>query len=58
LGKQLSPLNLCAFDVSLPGIPSDVDDNKDIDSLKQPVFNLAANGEDSWSSSDGGSSEQ
>ncbi|KAF8487947.1 hypothetical protein F5888DRAFT_1639589 [Russula emetica] len=39
------------------GIPSDVDDNKDIDSLKQPVFNLAANGEDSWSSSDGGSSE-
>ncbi|KAF8500149.1 hypothetical protein F5888DRAFT_1632954 [Russula emetica] len=39
------------------GIPSDVDDNKDIDSLKQPVFNLAANGEDSWSSSDGSSSE-
>ncbi|KAF8489870.1 hypothetical protein F5888DRAFT_1869462 [Russula emetica] len=39
------------------GIPSDVDDNKDIDSLKQPVFNLAANGEDLWSSSDGSSSE-
>ncbi|KAF8494467.1 hypothetical protein F5888DRAFT_1805643 [Russula emetica] len=32
----------------LESIPSDVDDNKDIDSLKQPVFNLAANGEDSW----------
>jgi hypothetical protein len=57
-GKQLSPLNPCALDFSLPGIPSDVDDNEDIDSLKQPVFNLAANGEDSWSSSDGGSSEQ
>jgi hypothetical protein len=57
-GKQLSPLNPCALDFSLPGIPSDVDDNEDIESLKQPVFDLAANGEDSWSSSDGGSSEQ
>lgn len=57
-GKQLSPLNPCALDFSLPGIPSDVDDNEDFDSLKQPVFNLAANGEDSWSSSDDGSSEQ
>jgi hypothetical protein len=27
-------------------------------SLIQPVFNLVANGEDSWSSSDGGNSEQ
>ena len=57
-GKQLSPLNPCALDFSLPGIPSDVDDNEDIDSLKQPLFDLAANGEDSWSSSDGGNSEQ
>jgi hypothetical protein len=56
-GKQLSPLNPCALDFSLPGIPSDVDDNEDVDSLKQPLFNLAADGEDSWSSSDGGSSE-
>jgi hypothetical protein len=54
----MSTLNPCAFDSSLPGVPSDVDDNEDIDSLKHPVFNLAANGEDSWSSSDGGSSEQ
>jgi hypothetical protein len=58
LGKKLSPLNPCALDFSLPGIPSDVDDNEDTDSLQQPVFNLAADGEDSWSSSDGGSSEQ
>ena len=57
-GKQLSPLNPCALDFSLPGIPSDVDDYEDIDSLEQPVFNLAADGEDSCSSSDGGSSEQ
>lgn len=57
-GKQPSPLKPCALDFSLPDIPSDVDDNEDIDSLKQPVFNLAANGEDSWSSSDGSSSEQ
>ena len=58
-GKQLSPLNPCALDFSLPGIPSDVDDDEDTDSLKQPVFNFAAeNGEDSWSSSDGSSSEQ
>ena len=35
-----------------------MDDNEDIDSLKQPLFNLTANGEDSWSSSDGGNSEQ
>jgi hypothetical protein len=57
-GKQPSPLNPCALDFSLPGIPSDVDDDEDIESLKQPLFNLAANGEDSWSSSDGGNSEQ
>ena len=59
MGKELSPLNPCALDFSLPGIPSDVDDNEDFESLKQPVFNLTgANGEDSWSSSDGNSSEQ
>ena len=55
-GKRLSPLNRCALDFSLP--PSDVDDNEDINSLNQPVFNLAVDGEDSWSSSDGGNSEQ
>jgi len=58
LGKQLSPLNPCALDISLPGIPSDIDDSKEIDSLEKPVFDLAAKGEESWSSSDGGSSEQ
>lgn len=52
----MSPLKRCALDFSLP--PSDVDDNEDIDALKEPLFNLVANGEDSWSSSDGGNSEQ
>jgi len=54
----LSPLNHCALDFPLPGIPSDVDDNEDTNLLEQPLFNVAANGEDSWSSSDGGTSEQ
>lgn len=57
-GKQLSPLNRCALDFPLPGIPSDVDDNEDTSLPKQPVFNFATNGEDSWSSSDSGGSEQ
>lgn len=57
-GKQLSPLNRCALDFPLPGIPSDVDDNEDANLVEQPVFNFAENGEDSWSSSDSGSSEQ
>lgn len=57
-GKQLSPLNRCALDFPLPGIPSDVDDNEDIDSLKHPVFDLTAKGEDSWSSSDGGGNSE
>jgi hypothetical protein len=57
-GKQLSPLNRCALDFPLPGIPSDVDDNEDTSIVDQPLFNIAPNGDDSWSSSDGGSSEQ
>ena len=57
-GKQLSPLNRCALDFPLPGIPSDVDDNEDTNLLEQPVFNFAANDDESWSSSDSGSPEQ
>ena len=57
-GKQFSPLNRCALDFPLPGIPSDVDDNEDSNLLEQPLFDFAANGEDSWSSSDSGSPEQ
>jgi hypothetical protein len=57
-GKQLSPLNRCALDFPLPGIPSDVDDNEDTSIADQPLFNIDPNGDDSWSSSDGGSSEQ
>ncbi|KAI0287106.1 hypothetical protein BC826DRAFT_1046517 [Russula brevipes] len=45
-GKELSPFKRCALDFPLPGIPSD-----------QPIFNFAADGEDS-SSSDGTGSEQ
>jgi hypothetical protein len=54
----LSPLNRCALDFPLPGIPSDVDDNEDTNIVERPLFNIVANGDDSWSSSDDGSSEQ
>ena len=57
-GRHLSPLNRCALDFPLPGIPSDVDDNEDTNLLEQPMFDFAANIEDSWSSSDSGSPEQ
>jgi hypothetical protein len=53
----LSPFERCALDFPLPGIPSDVDDSEDAELLKQPIFNFAADGEDS-SSSDGSGSEQ
>jgi hypothetical protein len=56
-GKQLSPFKRCALDFPLPGIPSDVDDSEDAELLKQPIFNFAADGEDS-SSLDGSGSEQ
>ncbi|KAH9958013.1 hypothetical protein BC827DRAFT_1221608 [Russula dissimulans] len=58
LGKQLSPINRCALDFPLPGIPSDIDDHEDSSFPEQPVFNFATNGEDSFTSSDGGDSEQ
>ncbi|KAI9510178.1 hypothetical protein F5148DRAFT_1181341 [Russula earlei] len=52
-GRQSSPINRCALDFPLPGIPSDVDDHEDPDLPEQPVFNFAADGEDFSSSSDG-----
>ena len=54
----MSPLNRCALDFPLPGIPSDVDDSEDANLLEQPVFNFAEKGNDSWSSLDSGSSKQ
>jgi hypothetical protein len=57
--RQISPFKCSALDFPLPGIPSDVDDNEDANIPEQPVFNFAAGaGEGSWSSSDGGLSEQ
>ena len=57
-GKQLSPLNRCALDFPLPGIPSDVDESEDTNVVEEPLFNLTANGDDSWSSSDGSSEQE
>ena len=57
-GKLLSPISRCALDFPLPGIPSDIDDHEDSILPEQPVFNFAANGEDSFSSSEGGDPEQ
>ena len=57
-GKQTSPLNRSALDFPLPGIPSDVEDNEDLDVPEPPVFNLAGAGDDPWSSSNEGQSEQ
>ncbi|KAI0252922.1 hypothetical protein BJV78DRAFT_1197657 [Lactifluus subvellereus] len=57
-GRHISPFKCSALDFPLPGIPSDVDDNEDANLPEQPVFNFAGAGEDSWSSSDGGLSEQ
>ncbi|KAH9017089.1 hypothetical protein EDB83DRAFT_2438178 [Lactarius deliciosus] len=57
--KQTSPLKPSALDFPLPGIPSDVEDNDDLDVPEQPVFNFtAAAGGDPWSSSNEGESEQ
>ncbi|KAI9458933.1 hypothetical protein BJY52DRAFT_406246 [Lactarius psammicola] len=56
--KQTSPLNRSALDFPLPGIPSDVEDNDDPDVPEQPVFNFAGAGDDAWSSSNEGESEQ
>ena len=57
-GRHMSPFKCSALDFPLPGIPSDVDDNEDANLPEQPVFNFAGAGEDPWSSSDGGLSEQ
>ncbi|KAI0305260.1 hypothetical protein B0F90DRAFT_1702906 [Multifurca ochricompacta] len=57
-GGQISPLNRSALDFPLPGIPSDVDDNEDLDLPEKAVFNFTGIGDDSWSSSEGGASEQ
>ena len=57
-GKQTSPLNRSALDFPLPGIPSDVEDNEDPDVPEPPVFNLVGAGDDPWSSSNEGESEQ
>ena len=56
--KPASPLSRSALDFPLPGIPSDVEDNEDPSVPEQPVFNFAGAGDDPWSSSNEGPSEQ
>jgi hypothetical protein len=54
-GPGTPQLNRSALDFPLPGIPSDVEDNED---PEPPVFNLVGAGDDPWSSSNEGQSEQ